>query len=151
MSTLIENKKVRLHYEVLEQIEAGIELYGFEVKSLRNKRGSLDGAHISIRGKEAYVLGMHIPPYQPPNTPQEYDPNRVRRLLLHKNQIRTLIGTEGTKGLTIVPISVYTKGRNLKVGVVVVRGKKKYDKRQAIKKRDTERDIRRDLKQHFNI
>lgn len=151
MTVLIRNKKARLNYEILEEFEAGIELYGFEVKSLRKKQGSLDGAHVSIRGNEAYLLSAYIAPYQPANTPEDYDPERPRRLLLHKREIQKLIGLEKQKGLTIVPISMYTKGRHIKVGIATVRGKKKYDKRQAIKKRDTERDIKRDLKRHFNI
>jgi len=151
MTTLIQNKKVRLNYEILETLEAGIELRGFEVKSLRAKHGSLDGAHVSVRGSEAYLLGAHIPPYQPGNTPKEYDPLRARRLLLHKDEIRKLLGAEKKKGLTIVPLSMYTNRRNLKIEIAIVRGKKKYDKRQAIKKRDTERDIERETKKHFNI
>lgn len=151
MATLIKNKKIRLNYEILEQIEAGIELLGFEVKSLREKHGSLEGSHISIRGNEAYLLSAHIPPYQPSNTPESYDPTRARRLLIHKREIKKLIGMEKQKGLTVVPLSVYTKGRNIKVEIAIVRGKKKYDKREIIKKRDTERDIERELKQHFNI
>ena len=151
MATLVENKKARLKYAILETFEAGIELFGFEVKSLRGKRGSLAGAHVSVRGNEAYLLGAHIPPYQPENTPKDYDPYRARRLLLHKSEVHTLIGREAQKGLTVVPLSVYTRGRNLKVAVAIVRGKKQHDKRETIKRRDTERDIERSLKKHFSI
>jgi len=151
MAKLIQNKKIRLNYEILEEIEAGIELFGSEVKSIRNKHGSLDGSHISVRGDEAFLIGAHIPPYQPNNTHSDYDPNRVRKLLLHRKEIQKFIGMEKQKGLTIVPISMYTKRRNIKVGIAVVRGKKKYDKRQTIKKKDTQRDIERELKQNFNI
>jgi SsrA-binding protein len=143
--TLIQNKKAYFNYEILEKIEAGIELLGFEVKSLKNGQGSLEGAHVTVRGAEAFVINMQIPPYQPANTPKEYDPLRNRRLLLTKKEITALAGAEGQKGLTIVPISVYNKGRELKVEIAIVRGKKKYDKREAIKKRDTEREIRRNL------
>lgn len=146
MPTLIENKKARLNYEILEQYEAGIELSGFEVKSLRNKRGSLDGAHVVVRGGEAYLLNAHIPPYQPGNTPKDYDPERNRRLLLTKKEIAELAGAESKKGLTIVPISVYNKKRKLKVSLAIARGKKKYDKREDIKKRDLKRAIDRTLK-----
>jgi SsrA-binding protein len=144
--SLVEHKKVRLDYEVLEEYEAGIELLGHEVKSLRSKNGKLEGAHIIVRGGEGYIVGMHIPPYQPANTNKEYDPARSRKLLLTKKEILKLAEAEGQKGLTIVPLSVYNKGRTLKVKVAVARGRKKFDKRAVLKKRDTDRDIRRTLK-----
>lgn len=143
---LIKNKKTSFNYEILEKLSAGIELFGFEVKALRNKQGSLDGAHITIRGGEAYLIGAYIPPYQPKNTPESYDPYRNRRLLLNKQEIANLANTEAKKGLTIVPLSVYNEGRNLKLDIASVRGKKKFDKRETIKKRDTDREIRRTLK-----
>lgn len=141
--SLITNKKAYFDYEILEKIEAGIELFGFEVKSLRDGQGSLLGAHVTIRGREAFVINMQIPPYQPANTPRDYDPLRNRRLLLTKKEIEELAKIESQKGLTIVPLSVYNSGRKLKLEVAVVRGKKKYDKRETIKKRDTDREIRR--------
>jgi len=144
--SLIQNKKAYFNYEILEKTEAGIELQGFEVKSLKKGQGSLEGSHITVRGGEAFVIGMNIPPYQPANTPKDYDPVRNRRLLLTKKELRDLAGAEGQKGLTIVPLSVYNKGRKLKLEIAIVRGKKKYDKRETIKKRDTEREIRRSLK-----
>jgi SsrA-binding protein len=144
--SLIQNKKAYFNYEILEKIEAGIELLGFEVKSLKKGQGSLEGAHITIRGNEAFVINMQIPPYQPANTPTGYDPLRNRKLLLTKKEISDLAGAEGQKGLTIVPLSVYNKGRKLKIEIAIVRGKKKFDKRETIKKRDTEREIRRTLK-----
>ncbi|HVV38895.1 MAG TPA: SsrA-binding protein SmpB [Candidatus Paceibacterota bacterium] len=143
---LIEHKKARLEYEILEEYEAGLELLGHEVKSLRARHGKLEGAHILVRGGEAWVVGMSIPPYQPANTPKEYDPERSRRLLLTKKELAALAGFEGQKGLTIVPISVYNKGKNLKLRIALARGRKKYDKRAVLKERDTERDIRRTLK-----
>ena len=143
---LIQNKKAYFNYEILEKIEAGIELLGFEVKSLKKGQGSLEGSHITVRGGEVFVINMQIPPYQPANTPKDYDPIRNRRLLLTKKEISDLAGAEGQKGLTIIPISVYNKGSKLKLEIAIVRGKKKYDKRETIKKRDTEREIRRDLK-----
>src|SRR3569623_881926 len=144
--SLIEHKKARLDYEILEQYEAGIELLGHEVKSLRAKHGKLEGAHVIVRGGEAYIVGMHIPPYQPANTGAEYEPDRSRKLLLTTQEIAKLAEAESQKGLTIVPISVYNKGRVLKVAVAIARGKKKFDKRADLKKRDVERDIRRTLK-----
>lgn len=127
-------------------MEAGIELLGFEVKSLKKGQGSLESTHVTVRGNEVFVINMQIPPYQPANTPKDYDPIRNRRLLLTKKEIDQLKGEESQKGLTIVPLSVYNKGRKLKIEIAIVRGKKKYDKRESIKKRDTEREIRRSLK-----
>jgi len=146
MVTYIHNKKASLNYEILEKFEAGISLLGFEVKSVKEKKGSLEGSHITIRGSEAFVINMHIPPYQPSNTPKDYDEYRLRKLLLTKKEIQDLSEKEAQRGLTIVPISVYNKGRKIKVQVAVVRGKKKQDKRQTIRKRDTDRDIERSLK-----
>src|SRR3989344_5656654 len=139
--TLLEHKKARFDYEVLEEYEAGIELLGHEVKSLRGKHGKLEGSHVIIRGGEAYVVGMSVPPYQPRNIRDDYDPERSRRLLLTKKEITTLGGYEGQKGLTIVPLRVYTKGPHLKIALAVARGRKKYDKRAVMKKRDAKREI----------
>src|SRR3989338_1143810 len=143
---LVEHKKARFDYEVLEEYEAGIELLGHEVKSLRAHHGKLEGSHVIVRGGEAYITGMSVPPYQPKNTPKEYDPARTRRLLLTKKEIEALAVFEGQKGLTIIPLSVYNKQSKLKVRIAVARGRKKYDKRAVLKQRDTEREIRRTLK-----
>lgn len=143
---LVTNKKAHFNYEILEKFEAGIELLGLEVKSLRGKQGSLEGSHIVVRGGEAFLTGAHIPPYQIGNTPKEYDPYRNRKLLLTKKEIDELAGHESKKGLTLVPLSVYNKGNKLKVSVAVARGKKQHDKRETIKRRETEREIRRTLK-----
>jgi len=143
---LIYNKKISLDYEILEKFEAGIELLGLEVKSLRNNQGSLLGSHITVRGGEVYIIALNIPPYQVKNTPKEYDPERNRRILLKKSEIQTLASLETKKGLTIVPVSMYSKGKKIKIEIAVVRGKKKFDKREDIKKRDVNRDIRREFK-----
>jgi len=143
---LVEHKKARFDYEVLEEYEAGIELLGHEVKSLRAHHGKLEGSHVIVRGGEAYITGMSVPPYQPKNTPKEYDPARTRKLLLTKKEIAALAVFEGQKGLTIIPLSVYNKKSKLKVRIAVARGRKKYDKRAVLKQRDTEREIRRTLK-----
>ena len=143
--SLLENKKIHFDYEILEKIEAGIELLGTEVKSLRSGKGSLIGAYVIIRGGEAYASNMDIPAYQEKNAPTGYDPKRLRRLLLSKAEITRLAGIEAKKGLTIVPISIYNKGPKLKVEVVVVRGKKTHDKRETDKKRATEREVRREF------
>ena len=143
---LVEHKKARFDYEVLEEYEAGIELLGHEVKSLRAHHGKLEGSHVIVRGGEVYIIGMSVPPYQPKNTPKEYDPARTRKLLLTKKEIAALAVFEGQKGLTIIPLSVYNKKSKLKVRIAVARGRKKYDKRAVLKQRDTEREIRRTLK-----
>lgn len=147
MTDLVRNRKVTFDFEILETFEAGLELLGSEVKSLRNKRGSLEGSHVVVRGNEAFLVGATIAPYQPANTSKEYDPERTRKLLLHKKEIGELLSAESQKGLTIVPISVYNKGRNLKLKIAIARGKKKSDKRQIIKERDTKKDIERQMKQ----
>lgn len=144
--SLIEHKKARLNYEVLEEFEAGLELLGSEVKSLRAGQGKLEGSHVIVRGGEAYVVGMHIPPYQPLNTAKDYDPDRSRRLLLNKKELIQLSDYESQKGLTIVPLRVYNKGKNLKLAIAAAKGRKKYDKRAVLKERDTKREIERTLK-----
>lgn len=146
LMALIENKKVYFNYEILERYEAGIELLGIEVKALRAKHASLEGAHVTVRGGEAYLIGMTINPYQPNNTPKDYDATANRRLLLTKDQIADLALQEDKKGLTIVPISVYNKSRKLKVEIGVATKKKAHDKRETIKKREADRDIARDSK-----
>ena len=146
MSALVYNKKATFNYEILETFEAGLELLGTEVKALRAKRGSLEGAHVTVRGGEAFLIGAQIPPYQAKNAPKNFDERRNRRLLLSRKELASLAGLESTKGLTLVPISVYNKRRNLKLEIGVGRGKKKHDKREALKRRETDREIRRTLK-----
>lgn len=143
---LIEHKKARLNYEILEEFEAGLELLGSEVKSLRQGLGKLEGSHIIVRGGEAYAVGMHIPPYQPLNTAPDYDPDRSRRLLLSKKELSRLSDYEAQKGLTIVPLRVYNKGKYLKLALAAAKGRKNYDKRAVLKERDAKREIERTLK-----
>jgi SsrA-binding protein len=145
MVTFVENKKAGFNYEIVEKFDAGIELFGFEVKSIKKNQGSLDGAYIIVRGGEAYLMNMTIPPYQEKNTPTGYEPRRNRRILLTKKEIKKLADIE-TEGLTIVPISLYNKGNLIKVSVAIVRGKKKYDKRETIKQRETDRSVRREFR-----
>ncbi len=142
---LLDNRKAHFNYELLENFDAGIELLGHEVKSLRDKLGSLEGAYVIVRGNEAFLVGASIPPYQPKNAPKGYDERRNRKLILTRKEIHDLAESESKKGLTIVPISVYNKGRKLKVSLAIARGKKKFDKRETIKKREVERDIRREM------
>lgn len=145
MTTYAKNQKAHFDYEILSTISAGLELSGTEVKSVREGKVSLQGSHVSVRGGEAFLLGSDIQPYQPKNASKDFDPIRARKLLLSKAEVEELAKAEGTKGLTIVPISVYNKGRYLKVDIAIARGKKKFDKREALKKRDTERDLKRTL------
>lgn len=146
MSDYIKNKKASFNFELLERFEAGAELLGTEVKALRNGQGKLEGAHVVIRGGEAYLVGASIPPYQKANAPKDYDPERARRLLLSKKDITKLFTESEKKGLTIVPIRWYNKGRVLKIEIAVGRGKKKHDKRESIKERESKRDAARLIK-----
>jgi SsrA-binding protein len=146
MATLIEYKKAGLKYERLEEFEAGIELQGHEVKALRAKLGSLDGSRVVVRGGQAYIAGMSIPPYQAANVPEGYDADRARRLLLKKSELYHLNDQDSKKGLTIVPIELYTKGRNVKARIAIVRGKNKTDKREDLKRRDAKREAERVIK-----
>ena len=146
MSDIATNKKIRFDYEILDTVEAGIELVGHEVKALRTKSVALDGSYVTVRGGEAFLSGVTIPPYQAGNTSADYEPERLRRLLLSKKEIAALSVVDSKKGLTIVPLSMYNKNCKIKVSLGVVRGKKKFDKRESIKKRDVERDIGRSLK-----
>ncbi|MFA6158752.1 MAG: SsrA-binding protein SmpB [Candidatus Paceibacterota bacterium] len=143
---LAENKKAFYDYEILESFEAGIELLGLEVKSLRAHGATLEGAHVIIRGGEGFLIQLNIPPYQVANTPKDYDPLRVRKLLLNKAELNKLANLEAGRGLTIVPIKVYNKGRVVKVDIAVARGKKEFDKRQSIKRRESDRESQRTLK-----
>ncbi len=143
MKVLVHNKKAGFNYELLDRYQAGIELFGFEVKSLRAGHASLDASYIYVQNGEAYLKGMHVSPYQQGNTPDTYDPDRDRRLLLTKAEITTL--SELARGLTIVPVLVYNTGRKIKVELATAKGKKKFDKRETLKKKTTERDIRREF------
>ena len=147
MPNYAENRKARFNYEILEKYETGIELLGTEVKSVRGGQMSLEGAFVIIRGGEAFLINANIPPYQLKNAPKDYDPLKNRKILLTKKEIAELAGSEKNKSLTIVPISVYNKNRKIKVEIALVKGKKKFDKRETIKKRDTDREIRREFKE----
>ena len=145
----ILNKKARLNYQILETIEAGIELLGPEVKSIRSGQISLDGAHIQIgishNGPEARLVGMHASPYLSAGK-LHIDPTRVRRLLLHKHQILGLWDKTRGKGLTMIPLRIYEKKGWIKVEIGLVKGKKKWEKREDLKRRDIEREVERETK-----
>ena len=149
MPTLAYNRKATFDYEILETYEAGLILFGYEVKAIKTGHLSLAGAYVIIRDNEAYLINAHIPPYQPKNTPADYDPYRSRKLLLRKPEIASLIGKTKQKGLTLVPLKVYTKHGKLKLEFVLARGKKKFDKRDKIIERETKRKIDRAIREKY--
>jgi SsrA-binding protein len=138
----ISNRKARHEYFILEALEAGIVLTGTEVKSLRKGNANLQDSYAELRSGEVWLEGMHISPYEQGNI-NNHDPRRKRKLLLQRKQIRKLIGGMKEKGLTLIPLSIYFKGPYAKVELALARGKKSYDKRDAIAKRDADRDIAR--------
>ncbi len=143
IDTLTENRRARFDYEILETLEAGIELKGFEVKSAKAAQMQLAGSHALIRGSELWLLNSHIPPYQPKNAPADYDPARSRRLLLRGEEIKRLTGSLKEKKLSLIPLRVYVKKNLVKVELGLGRLRKKSDKREMIKKRSAEREMRR--------
>ena len=146
MSDFATNKKAHFDYEILNTYEAGIELFGFEVKSVKTGHVNLTGSFAVIKDSQAWLINATIPAYQPKNAPKNYDPIRTRRLLLHKKELKQLIGASAQKGLTIVPLKMYNKRGLIKLLIGLSRHKKQKDKRETIKKRDIEREVRRELK-----
>jgi len=146
MSKFAENRKAYFNYEILEKITAGIELLGFEVKAIKAGQITLDGSYVVIRGGEAFLIGSAVTSLQPKNTPKDYDERRNRKLLLTKKELRYLSGKEKQNGLTIVALSVYNMGHKIKVELGLAKGKRKSDKRETIKKRESDREINRTLK-----
>ncbi len=136
------NRKARYLYEIEEIYEAGIALSGGEVKSLRAGKGTLGDAYGMIRNNEAFLFNAHISPYSHADT-RAYDPNRTRRLLLHKEEIRRLLGKTRERGLTLVPLQIYFKNGRAKVELGLGRGKKLHDKRETIKRREADRELAR--------
>lgn len=152
MPVLAVNKRVNYDYEILEELEAGLVLAGFEVKAAKAGQISLKGSHIVFRSNinnqpQAYLLNAHISLYKKAGPRPDYEPTRSRRLLLKRKQLNHLFGRASTEGLTVVPLKLYTKDSLLKLAVVLVRGKKKHDKRQSIKERDWQRKRRTLTKQ----
>jgi SsrA-binding protein len=141
-----KNRKAFHEYHILDRYEAGIELIGAEVKSIRDRKVSLQEAYAEVREDEAWIVGMRINPY-PLATHFEPDPTRTRRLLLHKKEIKRMKAQTEEKGLTIVPLKIYFRGKVCKLELAVARGKKLYDKRESIKKRDSDRKIMRAMRE----
>ena len=139
------NRKARYEYDIIDKWETGIVLLGTEVKALRAGRANLKDSHANIKDGEIFLLNTHISPYSHGNL-NNHDPLRIRKLLMHKKEIKKLIGKVEGKGLTLIPLKLYFKNGRAKVELALARGKKLYDKRQDIAKRDSDRDLRRQLK-----
>lgn len=146
--TIAQNKKAFHDYFVIESMEAGIELCGTEVKSVRSGRVNLKDSWCSIDNGELYIKGMHISPYEQGNIFNR-DPMRVRRLLMHKREIMRLFGTVKQEGYSLIPLSLYFKGSRVKVQIGLCKGKKMYDKREDMAARDAKRDMQRAIKEHL--
>ncbi|MEB3249866.1 MAG: SsrA-binding protein SmpB [Merismopediaceae bacterium] len=141
-----DNRQARHLYEILETYEAGIELKGTEVKSIRAGKVNLRDGYVLIRNGEALLINVHVSPYEASSQYFNHDPRRTRRLLLHSKEIRKLIGQVEQKGLTLIPLKMYFKGSRVKVLVGLGRGKKLHDKRETLKRRQDERDMARAMK-----
>lgn len=146
MPQLAQNKKANFDYELLEKYEAGLVLYGHEVKAIRAGQVSLKGSFISIRTKnnktELYLIGCQVSPYKNAGPLPEYNQTRERKLLLKREEIKRLLGKKQVEGLTLIPLKIYTNHSFLKLEFALARGKKQYDKRDTIKKREVERSLR---------
>ncbi|HSX40605.1 MAG TPA: SsrA-binding protein SmpB [Candidatus Saccharimonadales bacterium] len=140
----IVNRRAYFDYQILETFEAGINLYGFEVKSVRLGSADLTGSFVKIVGSEAYLINAKIFAYKYAR-PESYDEKRTRKLLLHKNEIISLKSKVEGSNLALVPVSLYTHNHFIKVEVALAKGKKQYDKRRAIKKKDLQRDLEQSL------
>lgn len=146
MPTLAQNKKAFHSYSIQDSIEAGLVLSGHEVKSARSGQVSLVGAYVTVRAGEAWLRNAYIGKYKQASNLEGYDENRERKLLLHKTEINRLVGKTKEKGLTLIPLELYTSRKRIKLKIGLARGKKQYDKREAIKKKETKRKIERSLR-----
>jgi len=144
--TLCSNRKARHDYHIVETIEVGISLLGTEIKALREGRGTLKDSYATVEDGELFVHNMHIGPYSQ-TTREGHDPDRVRKLLAHKSEILRLQSKAEQKGFTIIPLKVYLKKNRAKVELALAKGKRMYDKREAIAKRDAERQIERAIRE----
>jgi len=142
VKTIATNRRARHDYQIEEVFEAGIALQGSEVKTLRGGKASLQDAYAVVRDNEVFLMGVHIPPY-PQASMQNHEPTRSRKLLLHRAEIKRLIGKTAERGLTLVPLRLYFKANKVKVEIALARGKRTYDKRQTIAKREAEREMKK--------
>ncbi|MCA9352738.1 SsrA-binding protein SmpB [Patescibacteria group bacterium] len=146
---LLVNKQVNRNYEITHTYEAGIRLAGFEVKTLRNKHGSINESYVTV-GDEVFLVGAHFPLYQPGHKEQEgIDPYQPRKLLLAKKEIEKLRSAQKEQGLTVVPLRIYEKGNLIKIEIAIARGKKLHDKRKALKDRTAKREAQRAMKNQY--
>ncbi|MFA6603591.1 MAG: SsrA-binding protein SmpB [Patescibacteria group bacterium] len=146
MPRLAENKKAHYDYQILEKFEAGLELLGHEVKSVRDDKMSLTGSFVTLNRGSAWLMNAQIPPFPKAGPLPGYDARRTRKLLLHKRELLRLMGKMEQKGLTLVPLSAYTKGSRIKLEFGLARGKKQYEKKETIKRRELDREVRRAMK-----
>ncbi len=146
MNIYASNRRVVFDYHILETIEAGIELTGFETKAVRLGRININGSYAIIKNNQIWLLNAAISPYQPQNLPSEFSGERTKRLLLKKKEIQNLIGRTKEKGLTLVPLRVYSRGERIKIGIALARKKLKSDKREIIKKKEIKKEIGKFLK-----
>lgn len=145
MENLAENRRARFDYEILDTYEAGIELLGSEVKSVRKGSFNLGGSYAVIRGGELWLLNSDIPPFQPNNTPEGYDSKRTRRLLVHKEELSALFGKLNEKSYSLIPLRAYSKEGIIKLELGLTRARKKSDKRELLKKRTTDKEAREEI------
>ncbi len=145
MAIVTQNKKAFFDYAIDETVEAGIVLTGTEVKSLRDGKANLKDSYVIIKNNEAFLLNCHISPYTHGNI-MNHDPLRTRKLLLHKKELEKLQGKTAQKGYSLIPLKIYFKGSHAKVEVGLARGKKQYEKRDTIKKKEADREIQRAMK-----
>ena len=155
MQIYAENRKAHFDYEIIEKYEAGLVLQGQEVKSIKTGHMNLTGSYVVMRANpstslrispnEPWLIGAKIPPYQPKNAPADYNPEQSRKLLLNKKEIDYLAGKANERGFALIPLKVYEKNGRIKLEFGLAKGKKKYDKKEKIKKRDVERQTRREL------
>ena len=145
MKIYSENKKAEFEYEVLEKFEAGLVLFGQEVKSIRTGHINLSGTFVTFKNAEPFLIGTKIPPYQPKNVGADYNEERLRKLLLNKKEMDYLIGKTKVKGFSLIPLKIYDNNGRIKLEFGLAKGKKKYDKKEKIKKRDVQREVNREL------
>jgi len=145
MKIYSENKKAGYDYAILEKFEAGLVLFGQEVKSIKAGHINLSGTYVTIIREEPFLVGVKIPPYQPNNAGADYNQERQKKLLLNKKEINYLIGKTKQRGFSLIPLKIFDNNGRIKLEFGLAKGKKKYDKKEKIKKRDTDMEVNREL------
>lgn len=143
------NKKVSFEYEILEEFEAGVVLKGSEVKAIKESKTAIVGSYVKLLKGEIFIIGMKVSSYK--FSREKIEEDRIRKLLLHKNEVSKLIGAVERKGFSLIPLSIYIKKGYIKLNIALARGKKLHDKREALAKKDQKRDLERDLKKKYNF